>query len=271
MNILLIRSLFCPTKLYFDLCVKYIKIFLDHIKNINGVSVLMIGWVPHLKWQIEFINIVENYKKSVPGIKSINTQFWKLNYGKYALLNLFNNFAHNYSSKYIMYMDHDIQLGNDSNMLEIFYDIDNLFEDNVGIITFNQKEDIRHQKNIYKNVSYKRKMCISFPYSEDNICDGSIATGCFIISKKVIERLSAFENFPVYGPDDLMFCQKILDINYRCGVFLDCYVIHPFDIIDIEGKFKNWKKDMIIYTLNNGKDIDYSIMMENNINFWNSF
>ena len=157
-------------------------------------------------------------------------------------------------------MDHDIKL---TYKIDILNNLDNFFDNNIGLLAFNQKEDCRHQNNIYDCIMYVNNYKIAYTTEP-----GSIATGCFIIPNKAINIITEFQEYPVYGFDDFRLCESILGNKLICGVFTDLYVVHPFDLIDENNVYRLWKINSIINCIER-KNLNYYQQIQESHKFWN--
>jgi GT2 family glycosyltransferase len=260
MEILIIKSVFCPNDEHFNITIKSIiklNMFLNLLKtkfNKIKFNLLLIGWVYKYKINLNTIfGIIENE------FDNIYTEYWSINYGKYKILNYSIDFINKYDHHSIIYMDHDIHF--DVSVINNFSNIVKLCDNRqsqIGLIAFNQKEDNRHQLNIYENESQLDNEHILWP-----ITNGAIATGSFIISSDILKKLDHFELKTVYGLDDYYLCTKIFKLGYTNIVLKNCYVYHPFDN---NNKYNIWKKNNTIKTINN--EINYYQNIEHSMNFF---
>ena len=239
MKNLLIKSVFCPSKIYFKNTLKSlikINMFMQ-LKNIK-FDLLLIGWI-HI-----YDKIINKILRTIKlEFCNVFTEFWTINYGKYKILNYSIDFVKNKPQyKNIIYMDHDVHFDFLSDI--DFKNLDDLINTqinskNIGLIAFNQKGDNRHQPSIYEN-SY-----LNLVWPSHN---GAIATGSFITSLDNFIKLEKFELCSVYGLDDYILCEKLRNMNLINVVISDNFVIHPFDNNE---KYNLWKKNNIINTINN--------------------
>jgi hypothetical protein len=269
MKILIIKSLFCPTKHYLDVTIKSIvktNIYFNLLdkKNCNDhifSDILFIGWIN--RFEKDFLSFIENYKLI---FENIYQDFWYLNYGKYELINRIIDFSkkiNNYD--YILYMDHDVYL--DFNSVNIFIHIKNLQKftiDNkpLGMIAFNQTQDVRHQNDIFEN----KIMCddLELVYPSKN---GAIASGAFIAQPDRFASMTHFNKLTIYGLDDYFLTGRLLELNYINVVISNISIVHPFDSND---RYSVWKKNHLLKIINvRNNDSMYSIELQESINFWN--
>jgi hypothetical protein len=260
MKLLLIKTVFCPTKKYLnDTIISLFKttIIIEILikKYSLEIDLYLIGWVYKFGTLFEKCIDILKYKYS-----NIFKNLWHLNYGKYKILNDCINFVKN-NNKYIniIFMDHDIYFNYKS--IDVLYKLlsnTNEFDKhNIGLIAFNHLIDIRHQLSIYDNYININKIVLVWP----NIT-GSIATGGFIIKANIFSQLTDFKLLSVYGLDDYYLCNELQKNGFLNVVAKDCFIIHPFDN---NKKYKQWKKQNIINMIN-GSITNYYLNIEHSIN-----
>lgn len=261
MKILVIKTLFCPNKTYlqqnFDSLIKidtYIKLYNKDI----DFDLLWIGWSNIYDNEIDIFLQLLQLK-----FRHITVNKWKINYGKYYLYENIRIRSFDTEYDYMLFLDHDIYF--DFNNCIPFEHIYKLFDNDIenkkiGLISLNQKEDCRHQADIYENTAIISDIHICW-----SNCIGSIATGCFIIPFKLFQDLEQFDLVTVYGFDDIYIMNKLLDKKYMSVVLKNIYAVHPFCKNHI---YDNWKYNCIVKMINN--DItDYHTSLEESINLWN--
>lgn len=261
MKLLLVKSLFCPNAIYlqqnFNALTKLDCFFKLLNSNSIKIDLYLIGWANIYAQEIDiYLKLIKfNFNRIIK-------QYLPINFGKYYFFNIVKESEHICDYEYIMYMDHDIYL--EFNNFDTFQEIFALFDHKInnkyiGLIVFNQKEDCRHQKDIYENKTNVNNINICWP----NI-HGSIACGCFISKTNIFSCLDSFELLSVYGFDDMYLTKQFEKKNYITVVLEQIYVIHPLYVNKIYDK---WKSDVII-NLINGKKYDYYRMIEESMNMW---
>jgi hypothetical protein len=259
MNILLVKSVFAPNDKYLNVMIKSlikINIYIQCLKKYNiTFDLLLVGWAHKY---VDTLNLL--FKMVKFEFENVYTEYWGINYGKYKVLNFMIEFAntHDGYDNYI-YMDHDIHFDilTVKNFKKIIH-LNNLivYGKEIGICAFNQKGDVRHQPIINENVFDNDSIQLIW----SNMV-GSIATGSFIIKPHILKSLKTFELKSVYGLDDYLLCKQLEENKMINVVISNCYVYHPYD--DNE-KYKLWKKNNIIKTINN--DINYYNNIEDSMN-----
>lgn len=277
MKILVIKSLFCPTKHYLDVTIKSIvktNIYFNLLnkKNCHHISpdILFIGWIN--RFETDFLSFIKNYQLM---FQNIYQDFWYLNYGKYELINRVIDFSKKINDyDFILYMDHDVYL--DFNSINLFINIKDLqkfiIDDKpLGLIAFNQTQDIRHQNDIYEN----KIMCndLELVYPSKN---GAIASGSFLAHPDRFASMVYFNKLSIYGLDDYYLTERLLELNYINVVISNISIVHPFDP---NYQYSVWKKNHLLKLIDRccndcchkcTNDSKYSIDLQENINFWNN-
>lgn len=253
MKILLIKSVFCPNKIYLDISLSSLMKINDFIKSIDDVhfDLLLIGWTYKYASKIILTNL---------NFKNIFTEFWVINYGKCKILNYSIDFIkQNDNYCHIIYLDHDIYF--DTLLSENFKNIMNLelASKKIGLIAFNHKGDIRHRPSIYENSLYIDNLKIV--WTTDN---WAIASGAFIILTEVFKMLEYFSLDSVYGLDDHSLCVQLVNKGYINLVIANCYVIHPYDNNE---KYNKWKRNNVMKMINK-EHFNYYINIEESMNLF---
>lgn len=266
MKILLVKSVFCPNKEYLDITIKSLiktNIFIEFIQkkyDYIEFDLLLIGWVN--KYKQLFDTAIKLNKLF---FDDIYFDLWTINYGKYKMLNNTIDFVNDcdINYKYILYLDHDVHFYmKNLNLFDSIKDLDKLEinEKKLGLVAFNQKEDCRHQLDIYENTY--QYLDLDLLWSNKL---GSIASGGFIISIDAFKLLKEFDLITVYGLDDYKLTEQ-LDKNGLLNVVIhNIYIIHPNSH---NVKYEDWKKNNIKKIINN-KISSYYETIQDSINFWN--
>jgi hypothetical protein len=262
MKILLVKSIFCPTNEYLNVTIKSlikINIFIHFMIQFDmEFDLLLIGWSHKYK------NILDCLLKLIKfNFANIFTEYWAINYVKYKILNYMIDFTkknNNYEN--VIYLDHDIYFDiifmHNFNKIACLNDL-LINNKNIGLAAFNQKEDVRHQPLIYENSFNNDGLKIIWT---DEI--SAIATGAFIISCSTLQKLDYFKLKTVYGLDDFLLCKQLKDRGLINIVLENCVVVHPYDVCINNEKYKQWKKNNIIKTIND--NINYYTNIEESMN-----
>lgn len=264
MNILIIKSIFCPDKCNFEKT-KSSLIKLDRFLKTKGIlyDLYIVGWIGNYIDEIEDV-----LNTNICGYHRIYKEFWKMNYGKYMILNQIKNHLDKSPENYdiLLYFDHDVYI--DSNCSNAIKHIRKLYRNKIkgkriGLIIFNQKEDIRHHPDIYKNtfVIDDIKIC----YSEHK---NLLATGGFAIDANIYKNIILLKLISVYGFDDYFLIKLIDDMKYENIMLQDTYIIHPFDDNVLYSK---WKQNIISEISKNFNQNLYYDTIENSIKFWSTY
>lgn len=263
LHILIVRSIFCPNEEYLKICAtNLINLFimLSYQKSNTYIFTLYLcGWVKK-QFIIEIEKTCNIYKDL---FFEILTDFWSLNYGKYKILNNILKKCSLYDN--LFYSDHDIIFEYSTDLL--FLHLDNIInykvtpEYKVGIVMLNQKEDVRHQYDIYENEITLNNINYIYPYFKNFT---SIASGCFYSNCKIFYLIKEFIVENVYGLDDYYIIERLYKENYIAVVLKDYYVTHPYSH---NRKYNDWKKDNIINIINNNNS-DYYEQIEYSMNMW---
>ena len=259
MKILFVKSIFCPNINFFNTCIKSIinmNIFVNLIDDIE-CDILIIGWIKNFKKRLKLII------KMIPlKFSNIYINIWNINYGKYYMLNRMLDYCkENNSYDLLIYLDHDIEFSfNKFNIIRLALKSYNYLDnENIGLVAFNQLEDVRHQKNIYENEININGVKYIYPNNFQ-----SIACGAYYISYKIFSNLNRFEIKSVYGLDDYYLLKQLHEKGYNNIVIKNYFVIHPFNKIE---KYDKWKIksicDLIEY-----KNINYFKAIEDSNNLW---
>lgn len=264
MKFLVVKSVFCPNRDYYDTTIKSIvknNIFIELLQRKEKklcIDTLFIGWIN--RYNDLFNSFIEVYKMKY---NDIYRDLWPLNYGKYELYNRMIDFVRsNNNYDFILYMDHDIYF--DFTCIDLFNSISDLQnckinDKNLGIIAFNQKLDVRHQKDMYENTLSFSNFTLCYPSR-----DGSIASGAFIIYPDVLTQIEYFDKITIYGLDDYYLAKRLTDRQYINVVIGNLYVIHPYDSND---RYTVWKKNHLLKLINGERNSYYS-EIQNSVNFW---
>lgn len=282
MRILIVKSVFCPNDLYYELSVitilkisLFIKLLIAKNSDLT-FDVLFIGWIN--EYSIRFDEFLRLYQIE---FGRVHKELWGLNYGKYKVYNYMIDFV-NSSASYdcLIYLDHDIHF--DFSSVDTFPLIQYLKdhkinEHKVGLVAFNQLGDVRHQKDIYETI-HKLTCKRSDIDSVLNILvpsrTGSIASGCFLIFTDVVANMKHFDMLSIYGLDDYYIDTQLIESGYINVVIDNVYCIHPFDTnID----YVAWKKNHMLNLITglNTRDpskhkTTYYQEVQNSINFWSN-
>jgi hypothetical protein len=219
-------------------------------ENIIVQKIILIGYCKK-----EFLKSVQQLiKTNQYEIKFIN---FKINLGKYYIFNEIGNMKLP-KNTLIWYMDHDIYPDKLYNNFQILKELINLHD--IGIVAFNQKNDIRHQYNIYFNETFKLSTHLVYPEEGDY---GSIALGSFVISSNKIKILCELDKLSVYGMDDY-YMNKLFSLKkLPTYVLKEYFIIHPFDK---NLNYKKWKLQTIQNLIEN--KLSYEQSIQSSINFW---
>lgn len=242
MKILIVKSVFCPNKNYFNITCNSLHKVNNYIKQFDiKFDLLLIGWN---SFNFDYDNL---------SFDSIFTEFWPINYGKAKIFNSCIDFVKNSKYKNLIYLDHDIYF-------DEYFDLKKISEitPKYGLVAFNHRMDCRHRPTIYINSSNFDELRIVWPND-----DLGIASGAFIIDADKFRNLEYFELDSVYGLDDYHLCQQLTKQNYRNVVIANCYIIHPFDN---NKEYGEWKKDNVKRMINN--DLHYYRNIEESMNFF---
>jgi hypothetical protein len=273
MNILIVKSIFIPTESHLKVCTDSIinlfnKLNLIKVNNQIKYTVIIIGWCKKKEYKKNIKILIKNYNNF-----KIVYMLWVINYGKLKILNYCFDYAKLNNFNGMLYFDHDILFD-----LDKHYNFDEIFELSnnlkLGLISFNQLCDCRHQSTIYENTKIVKinniKINIVYPNKK---YISSIASGAFYISIDAIITLNQLPLISVYTCDDHIITTLLFKNGFTSVVLKDYYIIHPYDIHDTEMKYKEWKHKMIMNYINdkNNYNIDlYFNTIQDSINFWNS-
>lgn len=260
MNILIIKSIFCPNEIFlqkmFDSIIK-IDTYTNLFDKNNKYNLLLVGWCNQQENSIDLFIELLNPKLNISKI------YWPINYGKYKLFNDLKVYADQNIHQCIIYLDHDIYFDFNFNTMMDINEISKLFlEDEIikiGLIAFNQKIDVRHQSDIYDNQLKINNINICWPNTF-----GSIACGAFMINPVIINKLSDIALVSVYGLDDVALVTELNNNCYKSIVLENYYVVHPFTDNYIYNK---WKYDMVMKLIS-GTNINYYQTIEDANNLW---
>lgn len=271
MRILIVKSIFAPNqKFYKDTIDSIIKLdtnltialkkyynLISTDSNLNSditIELLFIGWINR------FSEELDAFIKVYPFSFNVNVKEYYLNYGKYYMFNDLRK--HITNEDILIYMDHDIifpviDLRTMISAKNIFHHTDN----EIGLISFNQKEDCRHQNDIYSNQIVLDSINLCYANSV-----GSIACGCFCADAQIFKVLTDFPLLSIYGFDDIVLIQKFTEQKKKSMVFRDIYAIHPFNDVKL---YNEWKKEIILDIIKDRLP-DYYKQIESSVNFFNS-
>jgi hypothetical protein len=267
MAILLVKSIFCPNKKYYDQTINSIIDMIDFVNYINKdnikITCLIIGWTKFKEYNDKIINILDKYKSL---FINISFDFFTINYGKYHIFNNIKKYIMHNDISTILYLDHDIQI--ELSDINIFHTLNNLLrhsvsDNRIGVIALNQKGDNRHQPDIYQHKQHIDNIIILHP---DVLSFGSIASGAFYASADCFKIIGNLECLVVYGLDDYYLSKKIYESNYKHVVIKDMYVYHPFND---DKQYTTWKRKQVIQLISD--KISYQKTVQESINFWNGF
>jgi hypothetical protein len=275
MNILIVKSIFCPNKKYYDITISSI-IKLHQFLLINDlldkITLMFVGWV-HI-FEKEFITFVNIFPFNV----NIILKLWENNYGKTILFNKLITFLNknNFDDHIIFYMDHDIFLDFDNDIKILFNLFDMIKSDitidqkKIGLVATNHKNDSRHQLDIYENNFNLNSVSLIWPNYFM-----SIGVGCFLICAKIFKTLDQVEPFSVYGLCDVHILEQLNNKNYHNCIIENFYAIHPYSD---DNDYIKWKYEQILKSFNQIKNIEndevnkkllYDQSMIDSYNFWN--
>lgn len=267
MNFLIVRSVFCPNDEFYKISIDALLNLFDFLeyedKNNINLDLFIVGWAKKNKYSCMISKMID-LKKYIFNNVIINMS--PLNYGKY---HIFNQIKDLELDKYdfILYSDHDILFPLVLLSKNVLMKMSGLFTNSInnkqiGLVAFNQLEDVRHQYDIYQNRIIINDITCVYPNDE---CFGSIADGCFMTSASVFDVINYFDLITVYGLDDYHLIKKIHDKNMMAVVLSNIYIVHPHNDND---KYNKWKKDRILELINN-KPRKYYELIQESINFWN--
>lgn len=223
-NVLLIKSVFIPSIEYIDINIKSIIAFESYLEL--KYKIKLIGWVC-----ADAIDKFTQFTKN----KDIELELLDSNKGKAFVLNkMASDLLDVNAIDIVMYADHDI-----SPIDDILKSI-HLLNKNIGLVSFDQEPDNRHNPSIYSsNKEY---------YVGSN---SDVATGCFIMRSNNFKLLSSLEFSNIYGDEDIQIA-KILENNNLISIVSRYKVFHPFDIDDCYAK---WKRNAVFNSVVKGKII----------------
>lgn len=265
MRFLILKTAFCPDLTYLNTTLKSLiktNIFIEMISKKNSeikFDLLIIGWVKTFQKHIDLtLSLIQL------NFENIYKEYWYLNYGKYKIYNFLIDFIKQYASNDyngIFILDHDIYF--DFNSFDTFFELFTLQKlliegKQLGVIAFNQKLDVRHQREIYNNCLKYHHLNIVWP---NNI--GSIATGGIFLYPETILNLNYFDLFTVYGLDDYYLCKQLIDKGFLNVVLENIYIIHPKDM---NIKYTQWKIENIKKLIDH-RNADYFRNIEESMNF----
>ena len=263
MRFLILKTAFCPNLNYLNITLKSLiktNIFIEMITKKN----------PEIKFDLLFIGWVMTFQKHIDltlsliklNFENVYKEYWYLNYGKYKIYNFLIDYI-NQNSHYdgVFVLDHDIYF--DFNSFDIFFELFTLQGlliegKHLGVIAFNQKIDVRHQREIYNNCRKFHNLNIVWP---NNI--GSIATGGIFLYPNTILNLDYFNLLTVYGLDDYHLCKQLIDKGFLNIVLENIYIIHPKDT---NTKYTKWKIENIKKLIDH-ENVDYFRNIEESMNF----
>ena len=230
MNVLLIKSVFIPSIEYIDINIGSIIAFESYFNSKHKIKhkIKLIGWM--------CANANDQFTQF---IKTKNIEFEQLdsNKGKAYILNKMTSDISD-DIDIVMYADHDISPID--NLLKSI----NLLKKNIGLVSFDQEPDNRHNPSIYSS-SAKINKEYFFGSNSD------VATGCFIMRSNDFKLLSSLDFNNIYGDEDIKIA-KILDNHDLISVVSRYKVFHPFDI---DTEYAKWKRNAVFNSVLKGKFI----------------
>lgn len=258
---LLVRSIFCPDYQHFKKSFRGIINTADFINFVGeSVDLLVIGYTKPK--YTDHIDKICGWKSGM--FNNIYTKLWRINWGKYEILNYLLNFCDKY--KGILFMDHDIVLPlTDKTVFNKLKSVCDGCINNrkVGFTALNQVGDCRHQPNIYENQVLIDGIHVVYP----NLTNyGAIASGCFFSQPQVLKNVLPLDKISVYGLDDYYICKTLVDNGFNPVVVSSIVVEHPNDSSII---YKKWKKRMVEKCISN--NVKYLETIQDATNFWNGF
>lgn len=269
-KILIVRAIFCPDYEQFKITFENLYNLLNYISsiksNIFSLDLLVIGWSKSN--YSNYFNILNKLYRDSKLFNNIFEEIFKINYGKYKILNHVKSIANNYDG--IFYSDHDISIDLDHyglNIFRLFYDATTTMinDKKISFIALNQKYDVRHQFNIYQNKITINKTEFVYP----NLGSfGAIADGCFYIDGMEFSKMQDLELNTVYGLDDYYLLKGLYELGSIGVVAKDIFVKHP---ISNNFEYIEWKKNKVlnlVKNLKNNKKFDYQIEIQQSNNFW---
>ncbi|CAH6421088.1 Hypothetical protein KVN_LOCUS129 [uncultured virus] len=255
MDILIAKSLFCPNDYYLNVTIESIKNLIKLIDEIHffKYKLLFIGWSKDPKIMGKIEEISNKY--------SMVFDIWKINYGKYHIFNKMKKYLG--TSKYVLYLDHDILFENNLNLFSNLVKIIDLSikDKQIGLIALNQKNDNRHKMEIFEH----KFILEEFRLLYSNNCY-SVALGCFFTKSVYLESVSELDEISVYGLDDYNLSNAFMEKGFLVVVAQDISVIHPFDK---NQKYINWKLKTVKNLLDSNNEFYYWKTIEESINLWN--
>lgn len=281
-NFLIVKSIFVPTDNYLKICVQSIINLFDYLYlsqiDKKDLTIMIIGWCNNKKHKLYeeiFNKLLEKYDYKIIFVP------WKLNFGKIKILNYTFDYIRNHTIDMycgMFYFDHDILF--DLNLSSFITDVlkissnQKINDKTIGLFSYNQTHDCRHQTTIYENtiylnVNHNDNEKIVGVYPDQNLIS-SIASGAFYITYDAIVELDELPLISVYTMDDYILIDKLNKKQYLSVVLRDYSVIHPYDICDEDLSYKEWKYNMIINFINDNEN-NYYKTLENSINFWNKY
>jgi len=243
----IVKCLFCPNNEHYKLTIQSLNVLLRYLDTIKASNscVHLIGYCIDEQYIVSIRRVVSAHAHNVI------FDFWDKNMGKCYLINECVKSMCNSEISGMFYMDHDVFLPDDAtdNMLDVFGKLsgETLNGNMLGFFSLNQKQDKRHQYAVLEN---KYSVCgvkVVFPHNPQN---GSIACGCFYMSKHCIDNVKQLPLCQVYGLDDYYLINAVVDTGILPVVTPDVYIVHPY-IKDKE--YAKWKKEEMLKAI---KDVE---------------
>lgn len=238
---IIIKSVFCPNDNKLVTSIRSYENLIDYMDyhKIPIKKIFIIGWCRQ--------NLQEKLKQKINNNHNIKFLINSYNRGKMYYI---RKIAEKIKNNKVLYMDHDIRLRYD---IDIIRPITDDILDKYGTISYNHKEDNRHQSDIIKIEDN-----IKLVYSPNM---NSIAMGCYITNKLYL--LADSEFMSVYGMDDYEINRIMNNNNLKCVMTPDIFVIHPFET-DMD--YKKWKINEVRKIIM--EEYNYHRSMEESINLW---
>lgn len=254
MRITLVKSIFCPSQSFFDdMTQSLIKtsIYLQLNYSDNIYDLLLIGWANNFQKNIDLF-----LKLGSLCFSRTRVIYFDDNYGKAYLINVLidETLKKNINADYIIYMDHDVwfnfdDIGSITDVITPYLFSQYINSKKLGIIFYNQLQDVRHQLTIYENKIIFSDVTLCWT---DDIY--AYASGAFVIPTNILANMKKISINRVYGFDDYQITHNILQQNYSVAVAQDYYIIHPNTKLR-NIKYQIWKIDMII----SDNELDYTL------------
>lgn len=251
-KILIIKSIFCPNYLSYESTINSLIKLLFYIKlhEINA-KIILIGWLNNF-----YDNFSIFLKLFSTNFQSFDIITFDHNYGKCYMFNKLMDSINKNDFDIFIYFDHDIYIDLlNKNIINIINSVINqkVSGKNIGLITFDQLEDNRHQLDIYENTVNVNNNIICWP---DTII--SLACGAFAIKTEIFFKLKKFPLISNYGTDDTCLLTQLYDMGYVNIMLKNISVVHPFN----NNKCLDNYKYNIMYKLLNNIIVKYDETIE---------